>query len=738
MMIFRWVAMMIFFISELKLKYGHRDKVDIYHWESDTLYISGKQTQICDKLSYYRFEDKLYEKEAGRLFQINGQQIEEIQILSPTHQAYLNFLIDKNGAVASFDELSQLEGKHVNNNTVSKHIGSLKRLLGCEIDNVPRQGYKLHAQPQLVDVQSYQQKVIRKTSPATMMASLIGVLVIIVGWLSLNSISFGIVENTVAPQKITMMQGAESHGTFSPDGRFVAFEYRSSAEQLTHLWIKDVKTGERTQLTASVSGVEDEISAFSADGDRLLFHRTYQDNVCTVNELVFNSKEPLQFSEQTLFRCHDGYKSINAEYGKDLDTIYYTDYPKEQTTHQVYRFDRKSAETSRVFSLDNSGQGIYRVYPMAKGRQLLLLSSDDWTSSRFFLLHLDENRLQHLLDSPQVVKSVGVDRDARVLYFMGAENKLNRFDIASNQLSQFGLKGQFDGFVSYSPQLNQVLIDGKAAQSKKIVRIKNPLKHSGINVVDEISSSGSDNLPKVCGQWVFFFSDRTGQYRLWQKHLLQNRAQQVLKKDFKQLPEAIDVNRDCTRIALVDHNAQLNVIDLAANNPPVQWSDHVFINVAWRNNEQLVVSIQKDGYRLAKVDLKDNRLSLIDTLPQSKTFALDADGQQLFLFRHFSSELMTYQFADHTKHSGEIELPLLRNSAWQIWQNKGIYHYLDNAVDPVWRYLRINDGNIVNVALPMSFKNAHFSMSPTDDDTLWIVQNKAPKQDIYIYQLTDK
>lgn len=718
------------------LEQPHGGRVAICQSATDTLYISGNFTQTADKLTYYRFKDKVYERVSGQLFHINGQQIEAFSILSPTHQAYLNTLIDKNGLVASFDELSQLEGKHVNNNTVSKHIGKLKRLLGCEIDNVPRQGYKLQQQPQLVDIRSYKQKAkLPKISYLSVVGCVVVLLLTALLWQLANTSTS--VQMSEVSTKATMMPGAEYRGTLSPDGRYLAFEYVAGSEQLSQLWLKDLQTGEKVQLTDTEKGNADEVSAFSSDGSRLLFHRTHADSRCSVHEIVFSPDNPMQFTQSALFACNDGYKSINAEYGKDHNTVFFTDYDDYLKGHKVFRFNRNNDEVNTVFSLPNSGQGFYLVYPLAGGRELVLLSSDDWTSSRFFLLNLSDNRLQHLFDVGRTVKSIGVDRDKRQLYFLDEHNQLNRFDINSAKTTKLPLTGRFDSFVSYSSGQNLLSIDGKTEQSRKVVKLANPLKFSGYESLDEIASSGSDTMPRVCGDWVYFFSDRSGGYQLWQKHRQLNQTMLVFERQFAQLPETYALSADCLKLAVVDRKSVLQVFDLADNLEIYRNDDAPFINVAWRNEQSLVAARENDGYRLAMIDLVQMTIEQFDHLPQSKTFQLAEDGDKLWLLGHLDNKLTSFDFATNEKAVLGYQLPLFRNSAWFNWQNKGIYYYLNNQINPVWHYLNLADGSVAQMTLPKSFKSAHFSMADSDDNHLWIVEAKSAQRDIFIYQITE-
>lgn len=706
--------------------------VAIYPCATDTLYIKGNFAKHSDKLSYYRFKDKVYERASGQLFRIEGIALKQLEVLSPTQQTYLNFLIDKGGLLASFDELSQLEGKFVNNNTVSKHIGAIKRLLDCAIENVPRKGYVMRQVPELVDIQSFEQQKAKRhfTLGLPHVAALLLVLLGLVVWFWPPSQSA-----ILASKKVTMMPGSEYHGSLSPDGRFLAFEYSAKPGELNRLWLKDLKSGEQLQLTGFNGGSEDELGGFSSDGKRLLFHRTDSQNRCSVHEIVF--EQPLKFTQQLLFSCHDGYKSINAEYGQDNNTIYFTDYSQYHSGHQVFRFNRQSAEISPVFSLASSGQGFYRVYPLA-GNELVLLSSNDWTTSEIYLLTLGSNRLQHLADVGRTVKSMGVDRVKRQLYFVGAGGRLNRLDIASKTLKSWALsEGYYDSYVSYSAKANLLTVDGKTAFSRKIVKLKNPLKYAGFDELDEIASSGSDSLPQVCGQWVYFFSDRGGRYQLWRKDRQANRTILALQQPFSYLPESYALDEHCDRVAIIGHRSSIDVYELAQSTRLYHNDDKAFINVQFRDREHLVVSVQDDGYCLAQIDLAAQQLERFEQLPQSKTFHLSDNKDAMWFVRHQDNQLMRFDFATGAKSELAVELPVFDNSVWFSWQDKGIYYYLQNEINPLWHFVQLSDGAKASMALPKNFKNGHFSMDKDDDNSLWMVKIKSPQRDIYLAQITD-
>ncbi|MCJ8273537.1 MAG: hypothetical protein MJK04_29570, partial [Psychrosphaera sp.] len=701
---------------------------------------------------------KIYEKGSGRLFQILGQKLEELEPLSRTHQSYLNCLINKAGSTATFDELTQLEGKHVNNNTVSKHIGKIKKQVGCDIENIPRQGYKLHSRPVLVDLADYHiqahiqadiqaqsvnqlnqqtQPQQTKWSPLLPVMSLLFLLLVCYWFLVVKNSEANIVNH----QKATMMQGYESNGVLSPDGRFLVFEYRKSSEQLSSLWIKNLQTGEKKQLTASQKGVDDEISAFSADGQRLLFHRTEQDNVCNINEMIFSSFEPFEFSHKKLFQCNTGHKSLNAEYGKDINTIFFTDYVELQNGHHVFRFDRLNNEITKIFSLPNSGQGFYRVYPLASGDELLMLSSDDWSSTRIFLLNLSDNKLSQLLEVSGGLESIAVDQQNRTFYFVeladdDQQSSLIEYSLQDRKSRKFGLQLEVGSFVSISAQTRKLAINGKSFTTKKIVKLENPLKYNGYRVLDEIASSGSDNLPQVCGDALYFFSSRgSGKYSLWKKLLKQDLQALVYPFDYRTLPENYSLSPSCDKIAVVGNGHGIRLVDFGLNQSIERGEGIKFINASWLGEDQLLATIQQDGYRLSLINLDDFETELLSELPQSKAFLLASDQQKLWLLGHQDNKLLSYDFTNQTKTQTRHTIPLFRNSSWINWQDKGIYYLKDNDINPVLIYQPLDSDALVQIALPKSFKNSHLTMVPDSDDALWIVQIKSPEKDIYLLDL---
>jgi Tol biopolymer transport system component/DNA-binding winged helix-turn-helix (wHTH) protein len=701
----------------------------------NTMKTQLKHTSI--ELSQYRFGHKIYEKGSGKLFLVIGQQLEELETLSLTHQAYLNFLIEKQAQLATFDELTQLEGKHVNNNTVSKHIGKIKKNVGCDIENVPRQGYRLHSQPQLVDISHFQlqsesKSKNTKTSPFVFVLTL----VLLLCGMSWFYMADGSALVKVPYQKATMLQGSEFHGLLSPDGRFLAFEYQEPKRQTADLWIKNLTTGEKLRLTAPKAGVEDEISAFSANGSKLLFHRTDEHSNCSINEIVFSQFDPVAFTQKQLFSCEHGYRSINAEYGKDHNTIYFTDYTKFEEGHMVFRYDRLNDEVSKIFSLDNSGQGVYRVYPLPDSNELILLSSNDWSTTVIYQLDLSNNKLVHLIDVPGALKSIALDRNNKAIYYLNQTKRaLVRFSLIDHQLSEQSLPLAHDSFISISQNGRQLAIDGNTVHSKKIVQLKNPLKHPGYEVVQEISSSGSDSLPRICADSIYFFSDRTGSYNLWKKVLSQDIETLVYAFDYAQLPKDYSLSPSCSKVAVVDNTSSLKLIDLAVGEALYTSKDEKFISATWFKEDEILASVQDDGYRLNRFLLKDFSFVRLDALPQSKTFLLANDNKELWLLGHLDNELLIYNFQTQQKISTNHTISLFRNSSWVNWRDKGIYYHLDNQINPVLSYVNIKEAKSAKITLPKSYRNAHLTMATESDDLLWIVQNKSSERDIYLFDL---
>ncbi|NQZ07851.1 MAG: hypothetical protein HRT35_11880 [Algicola sp.] len=273
-------------------------------------------------LTHYRFDNKIYQKGSGRLFLVLEQKLEELGPLSLTHQAYLSFIIDKDGQIASFDELAQLEGKQVNNNTVSKHIGKIKQRVGCDIENVPRQGYKLDSAPAKIDIKRFESKSKKQRLSSVFIVSVILFVLSLSIWL-VNPVAQG---QSIIPSQNqrTLDHSTEQHDLFSPDGRLQAFEQKNPQQQLTNLWINNLHTGEKLALTAAKTGVEDKLGGFSKDGLRLLFSRSItkekknnkQRSTCSINEIVFTQFNPIKYSEKQLFECQSEDKTIKGKYGR--------------------------------------------------------------------------------------------------------------------------------------------------------------------------------------------------------------------------------------------------------------------------------------------------------------------------------------------------------------------------------------------------------------------------------------
>src|SRR5581483_4352647 len=65
---------------------------------------------------------------------------------------------------------------------------------------------------------------------------------------------------------------AAIHAAFSPDGRLVAYASDEGKPGLFHIWLQDLESGSRRQLTDEGSA-NDAHPAFSPDGSILAFHR---------------------------------------------------------------------------------------------------------------------------------------------------------------------------------------------------------------------------------------------------------------------------------------------------------------------------------------------------------------------------------------------------------------------------------------------------------------------------------
>ncbi len=651
----------------------------------------------------YQFDTITYQVGTGEICSVDEGGVSKS--LEPSLRFVLELLIMRAGEVVTYEELSP--NKIVTPGAVNTAISRIKKQLpGDWIENIKGTGYRLVRQPQIYTPPPKASNS-RWRGSMIVLVSLLVAAVALVSWLTRHSRPVEV----LAVAQITDRDGVEDNGMLSPDGRWLAYEYYND------IFLKNVATGQETQLT---KGFIDELNTWSRDSQVILIHRTDAAGNCTLQEYRIEQRALKQ-----LLECHQGLKSLGADYGANMDIVYFTDNNPQENRQSIYQFERVSGHIQRLFSISGKGHGIYRVYYY--DGHIIFLSSTDWASTDVYSLTLAsmENRLITHFQQPQI--SIALDRADGVLFGLSDDEVIRRIHLNSGKTDELGLPFLAEARMSYNTKLKQLIIDGKYLQGRQLVKLANPLISETTQELETIVSSGSDTYPKVCGSYLYYLSNRTGVYEIWRYHQ-QQRTNEQFSVELGGLPNSIAFTSDCQQM-LVVYNKQ-SVITPADQWLPLSLSiNNIFQAEFSLDNPQIIIFNDTEG-RLSAYDRQNDKVVSFVDAPKATSF-IQINGRELYL-KDYNHDWV-WEYSIESGIGERFNLPdVISNYRWQKTE-RGIYFLADGST-PFVGYFDFASKRQVLTELDESYIAATLSVSEIDGN-VWLSQKKRGQKNIYKIQL---
>ncbi|WDD99402.1 winged helix-turn-helix domain-containing protein [Thalassomonas actiniarum] len=326
---------------------------------------------------------------------INRSEIihqQTVLTLEPKVLKVLLLLANKPGEIVSHQELLAQVWPDVvvEANTLQRCIAQLRKAFNDSakaqnyIATHPKMGYSLVARvhwPTTIPTSKKNTAKLSKTAKVTALLSLL-LITALTFYFTLQPARQPMVFTHVTP--VTTTDETEYRPSFSPDGRYLAFQ-RHQGQQKNHLWVKDLQENREFRITKD-SSIYGKV-AWSTDGSRLAFTEMTlaADNrdggeCMSINTLSFTLAKNLPQSPTSLYSCTHLIYSLSWLSGHKLAfTRQHQDYA------EVLTLDSSTQQSNLLYKQE--GKYPYALSYSPRKHKLALLQFD--SSNRINLLTLD-------------------------------------------------------------------------------------------------------------------------------------------------------------------------------------------------------------------------------------------------------------------------------------------------------------------------------------------------------------
>ena len=627
--------------------------------------------------------------------------------MEPALRPILELLIQKQGDIATYDELAAYSNKVVADGAITTAISRIKkRIPGDWFENSKGKGYRLKQSPQLID-----EKVAQSHSRNKLYLASAVVLFIVFIFFSYKNYEPPLI--IISHQNITDRDGPETYGLLSPDGKTLVYKYEKS------IWLKNIETGTENKIIPENFL---ELNAWSDDGQRFLYHQTDTQGNCSFNEYLLKDK-----NSKKLFDCLPGLNSLGATYGETLDTVYYTDVDDSTERQSLYQYDRINGQSHKIFTMSKKGHGIYRVYYFANS--LIFLTSSDWNSTDVYQLMLETMENKLLTHFSRAQRTIGIDNKNADIYGIDEHNNLIRYNILSAFKSVKKLPFVASPYIHFNEQTNQLLIDEKVTRDRKLIKSNNPLIHNNVQTLDSISSSGSDYHPVACRDFVYFLSNRTGNVEFW-RYNQKTRAKRRISNNLTNSISSFDISSNCEQLIYVNDAKQIVLTQVNNWKPVILKTNEAFEAQFGATTDQIIFYTDTKGL-LNVYNIEDKTNITFPDAPLTFEFLQLADGEHMYLKETNSNWIWKYSLLSGEKKK-VTQIPVSCNCRWQL-VGENIY-FLSNEGTPTLGYFNAQKNMSIFAPLDQNFYTSMIALGKNEEN-IWFSPYKQGQSNIQLIQL---
>ena len=306
--------------------------------------------------------------------------------------------------------------------------------------------------------------------------------------------------------RITNFEGVEEQAAISPDGRYMAFQWRREKRK-GQLYIKDLSDSDAPLRQITMTSDKETSPTWSPDGLSLAYLRFSQQGKCSVHvrELITNRDHLIDTNCMSIGYLH------SLEWSPDGERLAYAKSQEDRVSVVTYHFE--SAEIS-AFTFPAAGEEDLLMSWSADSQQLVFVRSVEMKAKIFVKSFTQDAQL--LIDGETMVIGLEWDRQANQVYFNALRDGnfvIELFDIESQKLMAFHRDDTISSLalnygtreLYYSRHLAQEHITIRSLSDGQVHR---QLASSSRDMFGQAVASSRD---------ILFLSNRSGAWELWLK-----------------------------------------------------------------------------------------------------------------------------------------------------------------------------------------------------------------------------
>lgn len=374
-------------------------------------------------------------------------------------------------------------------------------------------GYQLLLTPEVIDEDLYQPAAITIDSYPPRAHSIIKPVIALLSLMLFTSLgymfhSFYVAIPRLEPltaERVTNFEGVEEQAAISPDGRFMAFQWRRELKK-AQIYIKDLTDKSAPLRQVSMSEDKETSPTWSPDGQALAYFRFNAGGQCElhVRELITNQDRLIDTG------CTSSGYVHSLDWSPDGKFLAYAKAGEASVAMYAYSF--ASSEISQL-SYPNTGEEDLLVSWSANSDEFAVVRSVAMDASIIVLSRSNDSVVKVVEDETMVI-SLEWEHDANMLYFNALRDGafvIEQYSFESQSITDFHRDDTISS-LAINEKNSRLYYSRHLSQEHITVR-----SLADGEVKQQLASSSRDMFGQFIAEsrHVLFLSNRSGGWELW-------------------------------------------------------------------------------------------------------------------------------------------------------------------------------------------------------------------------------
>ena len=676
-----------------------------------------KQYQVGQRIVYPESNQILYKNKVSNI--------------EPKAMAVLVVLLDFRGQVVSRDKLIELawKGAIVSDSSVNRVIAQLRKVFQDTakspkyIETINKRGYRFKKSVEDETPQISQTNTQLKRRLAMFVA--LFVVVITLAWFVLQPSKPA--HNFVDSVKLTNEVGTEYEPSFSRDGRYMVYSYKTEAGNYAGFHLKSLESNNTWQFP-SENKAKFISPTFSTESNQIAFINVDK-NHCSISQIQIDDLIANRLNPIELVSCNPELPPAMIRFGIDSNVLYLAEKQRTESPYQLNRIDIRAGTKEQLSFPANSSWGD-RVFDFNHLTNQLAFVRWSPSKQQVFILDVVSKQLEEYQITDWGVKSLSWSMETDKLLLVW-KKRLAILDIKTGDLVTVLTEKHIQD-ASMIPKNNSVAVV-KSAQFSSIWTQDNANK--SLHKISE--SDAKDSFPiYLDGENKFgFISDRSGKQQIWLSDL-DGSNQRPLSSFKKPLNfTSLDWSKSERKIiAWESSNNQIWSIRLDSGHAEMIFESSQSIIYPRFSSEAKLITFGSDksgDWDIWAVDSAGNNLQRL-TFSGGYYGQLDDTSQALYYTKYFDKGVWRKQLLLNTNKLLIAEEERDDYAWWQL-DKGGIYiERLSSGAPGIYRYFK--DGEMAELLFPYEKKKSQLFDVSGDASAVIYGQYRAVKGGIWLYQ----